>query len=207
AAALSLMPGPEEKSPGWPGALSLRERRALEAGAATVIRGFDVSFRERVGAVAIARRWKRERAEAARLWERLRKEPREKRRLLVEQVARFQTWAMCERLCDESVRAAAHDAGEARKLADLALFAAEKAPGREIWRRRLQGYAWAFVGNAWRVAGNLREAETAFQSALKLWIVEEVSGPLDGTRILEMLAILRLYQRQPTAALDLLDQA
>ena len=128
-----------------------------------MIRGFEGTFCELAGSAMIARRWRRERATAADLWGRLKAEPEKKRRQVVNQVTDFQTWAMCERLCDESIRAAAHDAGEARRLADLALNAALKAPGPETWRSYLQGYAHAFVGNSWRVAGDLREAELSFR--------------------------------------------
>ncbi len=205
AAGVALLPKLAE-STGVPGA-SLYERRIVEASAALIVRAFDGSFCEKVTAALVADRWRREREEAARLWDLYRKGTETKRKVLVQAVEGFHTWAMCERFCAESVRAAAHDASQARELADLAVLVAKKASGEEGWRRKLQGYAWAFVGNSWRVAGNLREAESSFQSALALWAGEESSGPLDGTRIPEMLAVLRLYQRRPTEALDLLHQA
>ena len=44
-----------------------------------------------------------------------------------------------------------HNADRALELADLALRVAELIPGEEPWRSRVQGYAWAHVGNARRV--------------------------------------------------------
>ena len=207
-AALSLLPSLVVDSPGSPSGLSLREHRILEAGAGAVLRGFEGTFRELAGSAVIARRWKRERATAARLWERLRAEPEKKRREVVKQVTGFHTWAMCERLCAESIRAAAHDAGETRLLADLALLAAVKAPGGEAWRSHLQGYAHAFVGNSWRVAGNLREAVISFQrsDALSAEAPPETC-PLDRSRRLSLKAALRRNQQLYSEAIALFEEA
>ena len=207
-AALSLLPSFVVNSPDSPGGLSLRERRILEAGAGAVIRGFEGAFCELAGTAVIARRWQRERATAARLWGRLRAEPEKKRRQVVKQVIGFHAWAMCERLCDESIRAAAHDAGEARLLADLALIAAQEAPGEETWRRYLQGYAHAFVGNSWRVAGDLRAAEVSFQRSDALSNeAPPIACPLNRCRRLSLKATLRKNQQRYAEALLLLEEA
>lgn len=207
-AALSLLPSLEVDSPDSPGGLSLREHRILEAGAGAVIRGFERTFGELAGSAAIARRWQRERATAARLWERLKAEPETKRRQVVNQVTDFHAWAMCERLCAESIRAAAHDAGEARLLADLALLAALKTPGPETWCSYLQGYAHAFVGNSWRVAGNLREAVISFHhsDALAAGMPPE-DCPLDRSRRLSLKATLRRNQQLYSEAIALFEEA
>ena len=69
------------------------------------------------------------------------------RRDLVETSRQFHQWAVAERLCHESERAAANSADKALELARLALRVAELAPGDPLWSQRLQGYAWIFVAN------------------------------------------------------------
>ena len=157
---------------------------------------------------------RRERAAQARrqagaLWKDLQgMSPRERRRA-VETERRFWTWALAERLCAESVRAAAHRADGALELAGLALRVAELAPGSEAWISRLQGYTWAFVGNARRVQGDLPGAEEAFLRSDRLWEAGAGGDPgvLDGSRVLDLKASLRRYQRRFEETLDLLDRA
>lgn len=108
-----------------------------------------------------------DREEAPELWEALSRYDASTRRILVEESARFRKWALCERLCAESRRAASPD--EAQELADLALRIAELVPGEESWRRRLQGYAWAHVANASQARGEMAEAEEALETARRLW--------------------------------------
>ncbi|HKI05983.1 MAG TPA: helix-turn-helix transcriptional regulator, partial [Thermoanaerobaculia bacterium] len=84
-----------------------------------------------------ARRARKARREAARLWAQLRKETAAKRRLLVERAREYQTWALAERLCHASAEAASDRADRALELAELACRAAELAPGGEAWRSRL----------------------------------------------------------------------
>lgn len=67
----------------------------------------------------------------------------EDRRLLIECSKEYQSWALCELLCKLSTEAGAEEG-----LAELALFVAERVPGDEAWRSRVQGYAWAYVGRA-----------------------------------------------------------
>jgi len=131
------------------------------------------------------------------------------RRLAVETERRHWTWALVERLCEESVRRAAHRADEAVELARLGLRAAELAPGSEPWRSRLLGWAWAFVANARRVHGDLPGAEEGFLRSDRLLEAGALSDPdlLDATRPLDMKASLRRYQGRFDEALTLLDQA
>ena len=62
------------------------------------------------------------------------------------------------------------------RLAGLARRVAERVP-TEAWRARLQGYAWAFTGNARRVQGNLPAADEAFLRAARLWPEGESAEP------------------------------
>jgi tetratricopeptide (TPR) repeat protein len=95
------------------------------------------------------------------------------------------------------------------ELADLALRVASRVPGPEGWRSRLQGYGWAFVGNARRVANDLPAADKAFAHAWKLWKAASPGeeGPLPEWRLLDLEASLRRGQRRLPEALELLDRA
>jgi transcriptional regulator with XRE-family HTH domain len=149
------------------------------------------------------------RAEAATSWETLRELPPRRRRLAVETERRYWSWALAERLCEESERAAAHRASEAVELSRLGLRAAELAPETEPWRSRLLGWVWAFVANARRVQGDLPGAEEGFQRSDRLLEAGGAAGPvlLDGTRPLDLKATLRRYQGRFDEALVLLEQA
>lgn len=124
---------------------------------------------------------------------------------LIREEPRFRTAGLCVRLCRESERAAADDAAEAVALARLALQVAEPLP------ERLQAYAWAFVGNALRVAGDLRGADDAFRRAAKLRERAEpspaVMGLIEPSLELELEACLLRDQRRLPEALELLERA
>lgn len=151
----------------------------------------------------------RDRGGAEAIWQRMKLYPVEDHRFLVENGRSLRTWAFSEKLCAESARAAAADAGRALELADLALGIASKVPGPAGWRSRLQGYAWAFVANARRVANDLPGAEKAFARAWNLWKAAspDEEGPLAEWRLLDLEASLRRDQRRLPEALDLLDRA
>jgi transcriptional regulator with XRE-family HTH domain len=128
------------------------------------------------------------RVQAEEQWLRLSRHPVRDQRVLVEGAREFQTWALAERLCAESETAAAGDPGRALELAELALRVADLAPGGESWRSRLQGYAWAHVGYARRIAGDLAGAADAFAQARTLWAAGDPGdqGLLDEERLLEL---------------------
>jgi tetratricopeptide (TPR) repeat protein len=149
------------------------------------------------------------RQRAASVWTSLRLFQPDRRRLLVEASAEFHTWGLCERICAESVQAAADNADRALDLARLALFVAERVPGHEAWRSRVQGYAWAHVANARRVRGDLSGAGQAFTRARNLWQAGAASplGFLDEVQVLSLEASLRIEQLRLQEALALLDQA
>ncbi|HEX7182015.1 MAG TPA: helix-turn-helix transcriptional regulator [Thermoanaerobaculia bacterium] len=132
------------------------------------------------------------------------------RRDLVDEEPEFQDWALCLRLCDESEKAAANRPDYALELADLALRVALRVEGPEAWRSALQGHAWAFVGNARRVANDLFASDEAFAASRELsktGAQGDPGGLLDTARRLDMEASLRREQRQFSEALKLHDQA
>ena len=112
-------------------------------------------------------------------------------------------------LCDESEREASKDAGRALALARRALSLAALALGEIGWRWKLEGYCWAFIGNAFRVACNLVAAGACFATAWRLW---EAGSPGPGGRLVEwrlldLEASLRRARRQFPAALEQLERA
>ncbi len=131
-------------------------------------------------------------AEAAQLWEKLRRYGSRERRAVVNESPRFSSWGLCVLLCEESARTATDDPRKAVDLAELALLVAGRVPGPEPWRLRLQGWASAFLGNARRAQGNRTAAEEAFARSRKLWQAGEPGDPglLDEARLTELEARL-----------------
>ncbi len=130
------------------------------------------------------------------------------RRELIEASRQYKNWAVAERLCHESERLATSSAEKALEVARVALHAAELAPGSELWKLRLQGYAWVFVGNALRVGGDMPAANQAFSKALSLWEAGAAADPglLGAWRVPDREASLR-RQDDPSRALALHDEA
>ena len=172
-------------------------RLAADVGREELIRGFrDEGIRE-------------DRARAEELWEILKPHTPANRRGLVERSLELRSWALCERVCAESEKAAAADAGRALDLADLALHIANHARGPEGWRFRLQGYAWAFVANARRVASDLPGADKAFGKGLGALegLSRRGAGAACSVAVADLEASLRRAQRRLPEALDLIDRA
>ncbi|HKI02637.1 MAG TPA: helix-turn-helix transcriptional regulator [Thermoanaerobaculia bacterium] len=128
----------------------------------------------------------RDREEAPLLWERLASLSRDNQRFLVAEAQEYQSWALCELLCEESVKES--NAGKSLELAKLALHLAEKIRGAdEAWLSRLQGYAWAHVGYARRAGGDMTGAAEAFARFRQLWQAGTSGDPealLDEARVL-----------------------
>jgi transcriptional regulator with XRE-family HTH domain/tetratricopeptide (TPR) repeat protein len=149
----------------------------------------------------------RERAPA--LWTLMKRRKPSERRMLVEDAQEFRSWALCELVCAESVKAAADDAGRAVDLAELAVFLAERIPGEETWRWRVQGYAGAHLGNARRVRTDWHGADEAFARALPLWEAGAPGDPglLSEAQVLSLEASLRTDQNRLPGAAVLLERA
>jgi tetratricopeptide (TPR) repeat protein len=142
---------------------------------------------------------------------RLRAHPAAERPAIVRENVTFQSWAISELACHESIAAAAGDPDEALAWAELAVLIADLAPGEDAFRARSRGYAAFHLGNAFRVKGRLRpEAEVEIRQAKALWATGEAGDPerlLDEARVLGMEASLKREQRQLPESLDLLDRA
>ncbi|MEO6191401.1 MAG: helix-turn-helix domain-containing protein [Thermoanaerobaculia bacterium] len=193
------------REPGPPSAQNWR----IEAVAAQSARLMSDFTRQMLGMLTAETQALEARQQAVSLWARLKRYSVAHRRAIVEELAEFRNWALCELLCEESIKAAADSADRALELANLALRVAELIPGEEPWRSRVQGYAWAHTGNARRVKGDLPGADEAFGKSQKLWRagVTGNSGLLDEARVLDLEASLRREQTRFAEALELLDRA
>jgi transcriptional regulator with XRE-family HTH domain len=198
--------GTAGRSPVEPSPREIRRAGQLAALAAL---GEASHLRAELLSLARSRRAARARRTAGDLWQRLRRHAAAEQLELVEGLPEFQSWALAELLCDESVRAAVDSAEEARRLAALALRVAEVAPCDAAWRLRLRAYCTAFVANAQRVAGELLAAGASFATAWRLWRAAGATapGPLPEWRLHDLEASLHRDQRAFQAAVACLDRA
>jgi transcriptional regulator with XRE-family HTH domain len=198
---------PEEAAP--PGTLSAGQNARIERAALAAGWSLSEELRVELGRIERRRNAEAARGEAYVLWDQLKVATRQERREVVEIHPEFRSWALAMMVCEESVRAAAHRAGEALELANLALLIASRVPGEESWRCRLQGYAWAHVANARRVANDFDGADAAFTQAWALWWSGADSTPelLPEWRLLDLESSLRREQQRFSEALELLDRA
>jgi transcriptional regulator with XRE-family HTH domain len=149
-----------------------------------------------------------DRQRAAELFGRLEGLPQEACLAIVQVAEECWSWALCERVCEASVREASRDLERAAAWAHLARQIAERVQGPEEWRRRILGYAVAHVANVLKVAGNLESAETILEQAKRLWLAgSDPAGLLDPGRLLDLEASLRKDQRRLPEALALLENA
>lgn len=155
------------------------------------------------------RKAKAARKDADERWPDLQAATPEKRRRLVETFPRYRTWAMAERVCEASIKAAANSAPEALELASFALFIAERIPGPPSFRSRAEGYCWAHVGNARRVGEDFNGADLAFVRAWERWQAGAEADPdlLAEWKLFSLEASLRREQHRFKEALERLARA
>ena len=117
------------------------------------------------------------------------------------------TVAVCELLIEKSFEEGFRDAARAIELAERGLLLAELLDAERYGRsvvQDLQARAWAYLGNARRIAFDLAGAEAALARAERL--VEEGSAdPLEEARILDLRASLLSDQGHFEQAAELLD--
>jgi tetratricopeptide (TPR) repeat protein len=148
------------------------------------------------------------RHEADFLWSRLKSLSVEARLAVVRAAEGYQTWALCERICEESEREASRDVERAVGLARLAQEIAERVPGLAGWRDRLRGLAAGYSANVLRVSGELKAADASLEDAQRLWSAgSDPDAVLDPGRLLDLEASLRRDQRRFGEALAALDEA
>jgi tetratricopeptide (TPR) repeat protein len=134
--------------------------------------------------------------------------------VLSEHSRRCRSWGLAELLCAESIREASVHPARAFGFAYLAVILAsvlrEWEPTEVAWLAELRAFAWAHLGNAWRVVGELPNAEQAFLVADRLWNEDaEGMGDVLGyeSKILALEASLRRTQGRFGLAISLLDRA
>jgi transcriptional regulator with XRE-family HTH domain len=111
-----------------------------------------------------------DRAEAEESYRVLESCSQEERLYVIEVGREYVNWALAERLCDASEKAAAaEDAAKALELAEAALKIASSLKGPEAWRAHVEGYCWGFLANARMAAGQPDEADEAYATARDLW--------------------------------------
>ncbi|HXU33267.1 MAG TPA: helix-turn-helix transcriptional regulator [Thermoanaerobaculia bacterium] len=126
------------------------------------------------------------RSEARALWGKFEPLPDRVRRLVIEHGEEYQTWAFCERLCEESFDAGARAPEDGQALADLALSVAEAAQGSDVLRQRLTAYALACAAHADELAGETEEAAEKLKQAKTLWRPGDGTDDLNVGRIADL---------------------
>ena len=101
------------------------------------------------------------------------------------------------------------DPQRAEELLRLSLDVADRLDPETYGRgasEAAKARAWSWLANAWRVLGDFRQAELAFQTA-ELYLAQSWLDPLDEALLLELKAPLRRGQRRFDEALELLAEA
>ncbi len=121
----------------------------------------------------------------------------------------FQTWGFCQLLLKQSLEAAFEDPARAVNFADLAVKISQYLDDAydPYWVLDLRAKASAYLGNARRVLGELRSAESAFRDA-QGFLAESMTGNTQvEAEVLDLKASLRKDQRRFEEAIELLDRA
>ena len=131
------------------------------------------------------------------------------RREAVRTSKRYQLLSLAEALRQESRSEGFRDVARAIELAELSAEVAE-CLDPEFYGRRLvadtRGMAWAMVGNAWRIAGDLFGAERALQSGLD-FLDGGTGSASERAEAQSLLASLRIDQSRFSEAISLLEKA
>ncbi len=142
------------------------------------------------------------------LWQRLQPLPYDQQLRQVEEDDGLQTWALCRLLLRKSLEATFHRPDLAVQLAYLAVKIAVHlgdAYDRD-WVMDLRALAFAYLGNARRVIGELKSADDAFHEAHSHLRRSGTGNPRVEAEILDLEASLRQTERRFEEALELLDR-
>lgn len=148
-----------------------------------------------------------ERTAAPRLLDELLQRPAAERGAAVHAGRRFQSLALCDLLLDESCDAGSHVSSEAIALAELGIVVADHLDTRYYGSavvHDMKSRAWAYLGNARRLASDFAGAEQALRFAESL--AEDGSAdPLEEARLLDLKALLLGDQGWFEEAAEMLD--
>ena len=221
AASGSRLPGPAGNLPLSDCRDDARSRDRAAAGAATIRRDRPGRPGRREEADVESEAWDRifakleqrltliasERTAAPRLLDELLQRPVAERGAVVHVGRRFQSLALCDLLLDESCDAGSHDSSEAIALAELGILVADHLDTRYYGSavvHDMKSRAWAYLGNARRLASDFAGAEQALHFAESL--AEDGSAdPLEEARLLDLKALLLGDQGWFEEAAEMLD--
>ena len=148
-------------------------------------------------------------AVAERLYEELLEHPPKRRLTLVRNSRRFQSPELCQLLIDKGFEQRFTNVQLGVELTELAVALGEHVPD-EAWgpkeTRDLLGRAWAYFGNAQRVASDLRLADRAFQEADR-YFAGGLGKDLDKALLYRFTALLLRARRDFEGARTRQDQA
>lgn len=121
----------------------------------------------------------------------------------------FHTWGACQLLLRKSREAAFEDPARSVNLAELGLKVAYNLDDAydPHWVLDLRAKACAYLGNARRVLGELRSADTAFRDAHEHLDRSMTGNERVRAEVIDLEASLRREQRRFDSALSLLDEA
>jgi len=142
------------------------------------------------------------------LWQRLQPLPYDQQLRQVEEDGGLQTWALCRLLLRKSLEATFHRPDLAVQLAFLAVKVAVhlgEAYHRD-WVMDLRALAFAYLGNARKVVGELQSADDAFHEAHSHLRRSGTGNPRVEAEVLDLEASLRREERRFGDALDLLER-
>ena len=146
--------------------------------------------------------------EAPELWARLAVEPYTEQIRWVEEGEELHAWGLCQFILTKSHEAVFENPAQAVDLANLAVkIAAHLGDAYDpAWVLDLQARAFAYLGNARRVLGELRSAEDAFQKAEKCLAQSGTGNTRIEAEVLDLQSSLRRAQRRFKEALELVDR-
>jgi tetratricopeptide (TPR) repeat protein len=147
--------------------------------------------------------------QASELFARLRDLPFDEQLSLVTDDETFQIWGVCQLLLKESLEAAFEDPGRAINFAELGVKVAQTLGDAydPYWVLDLRARAYAYLGNAQRVLGELRSAETAFREAEALLARSMTGNDLVRAEVIYLKVSLRRAQRRLGESMEMVAQA
>ncbi len=134
--------------------------------------------------------------------------PHEERMRRAEEEEELHTWGFCQFLLKKVREQVFSDPALAVETAHLAVRVAGHLGDtyHPDWVRELRARAFAHLGNAWRVLGELKAADEAFLLAGECLVTSGVDDPRTEAEVLSLKASLRLDQRRLEEAEELIDQ-
>ena len=147
--------------------------------------------------------------QAPKLWARLQKHPFEEQLKLVEEDEELHLWGLCDFLLKKSLGAVFDNPTASVRLANLAILVARNLGSAydPHWVLDLRARAFAYLGNARRVLGELQAAEDSFRKAEACLERSMTGNTLIEAEVLDLKSSLRRDQRLLDDALSLADEA